>query len=37
VLRTYDLDALRGEAGWDSRRTALRDEIFRVIEEHDGL
>ena len=37
VLRTYDLDAIRGEAGWDSRRATLRDEIFRVIEEHDGL
>lgn len=37
VLRTYDLDALRAETGWDARRTALREEIFRVIEEHDGL
>jgi NitT/TauT family transport system ATP-binding protein len=37
VLKTYDLSTLRNEAGWDSRRVALRDEIFRVIDEHSGL
>ncbi len=37
VLRTYDLDPMRREAGWEVRRVVLRDEIFRVIEEHDGL
>lgn len=36
VLKTYDLAPLRGAADWDVRRTALRDEIFRVIEEHSG-
>lgn len=37
VLKTYDLATLRNEDGWDSKRVALRDEIFRVIDEHSGL
>lgn len=36
VLRTYDLAAMRGRGDWTERSAQLRDEIFRVIDEHSG-
>jgi NitT/TauT family transport system ATP-binding protein len=36
VLRNYDLAELRARQDWFRKSPVLRDEIFRVIEEHSG-
>lgn len=36
VLENYDLARMRSESGWAERCLALREEIFRTIDEHSG-